>query len=285
MSYAVEKASCPLVLTLHGLTQPSEIGKNFSGAALWLIYKSYAPRLLKNTSNIICVSSDTMKRVEAIFPNMLEKCTVIPNGIEAAVEMQRSGQSRESMRDKLGLGNALTFIYAGRVTQSKGIDILASSAANLMNKGENVALLIVGTGPELARMREKYSQFTEIRFLGFKEDVGSYYKAADVAVLASDREGMSTFLLEAMYYGLPILTTDVGGVKELVDVGSKCRIISNAGVQEITTGLLYFLNLDSSQLKEWGMINADLAREHFSWSSLVDRTLRVYQEAIDSFNK
>lgn len=284
MSYTVEKANCPLVLTLHGLSRPSEMGKSFSGAALWLIYKSYARRLLKNTSSIICVSSDTARRVEAIFPHMLEKCTVIPNGIEPAVERQRSGQSRESTRDELGLGNAFTFIYVGRVTESKGIDVLASSAANLMTKGENVSLLVVGTGSELARMKEKYSRFPAIRFLGFREDVGSYYKAADVAVLASVREGMSTFLLEAMYHGLAILATDVGGVQELLEIGTKCRILPKVGPLEVTDGLLYYLNLDSSQFKKLGPANAALVNQHFSWSRLADRTLSVYQKAIDGFD-
>lgn len=112
------------------------------------------------------------------------------------------------------------FILAvGRLAPEKGFDFLLSAFARLREKGENVALLILGEGP----MRETLTQRIRtlkledsVHLLGYIEEPSVYYQHATVFALSSRIEGLSMVLLEAMQSGVSIVATQLPSVNELL---------------------------------------------------------------------
>jgi L-malate glycosyltransferase len=83
-------------------------------------------------------------------------------------------------------------------------------------------VLLAGDGPELRPQLEQRARELglDVRFLGWRADVERIYAAADLAVLASDNEGMPVALIEAALCARPAVATDVGSVREVVDHGA-----------------------------------------------------------------
>jgi len=112
-----------------------------------------------------------------------------------------------------------TALYAGRFSPEKNLMLLLRAFLRLRRAVPDARLLLVGSGPEEETLRRTAAEWTlgeGVRIVPWTDDMASVYAQADVAVLASDREGYGRFPAEAMSYGLPIVMTDVGLAREVV---------------------------------------------------------------------
>ena len=280
MTYSIPSQGVPVIVTLHGLTLPSEFGSLLTKFLLRLIYLTFGTKLLRNATRVICVSNDTKNRLQTVFPYMTPKSSVIPNGIDPLVENARTRLSRQEFRDSLQLSDRLTFLYVGRIAVDKGVANLVGAFVRLNAKYRNISLLIVGEGPELAHLVSRYRDCQNIHFLGYRDDVGTYYQASDVAVIPSSREGMSTFVLEAMFHGLPVISTMVGGMEEFQQKGARIETIKSAAVDDIYRALERFTLMDSRDRLVMGEVNKRTIMRDFLWESLSSRTIVVYESAV-----
>jgi glycosyltransferase involved in cell wall biosynthesis len=154
----------------------------------------------------------TCEMREAGFRHLVE----IPNGIELGPEMTPA--DRATARAALGIEGP-TVLYVGRLEAEKGVDLLIRAWQRVDVPGAN--LVIVGNGPDresLLRLAMEASTGCSIRFAGASTDVRRYLHAADLFVLPSRSEGISNALLEAMASGLPVVTTDVGGNRQVIQL-------------------------------------------------------------------
>jgi glycosyltransferase involved in cell wall biosynthesis len=122
-----------------------------------------------------------------------------------------------ALREKLGAGpGTAVLLNVGMFRPSKNQRALLEIAAGFP-KGWDWALWFVGDGPERAaceRLGERLGLESRVRFLGFQEDPGSIYRAADIAVHASREEALSNFLIEAQSHGLPAVACKALGIQE-----------------------------------------------------------------------
>ncbi len=280
MTYSIPNLGIPVIVTLHGLTLPSEFGSLITKFLLRLIYLTFAPRLLRNAARVICVSNDTKNRLQTVFPYATLKSSVIPNGIDPLIENGRTRLSRQECRDSLQLSDRLTFLYVGRITADKGVANLVRAFKRLNAKYRNLSLLIVGDGPDLAHLASEYSDDCSIHFLGYRSDVGTYYQASDVAIIPSAREGMSTFVLEAMFHGLPVISTEVGGIEDLRQKGAAIDIIGSRSAYEIYLAIERFAIMGSEELKALGLANRKVILNYFNWEKLGCQTVGVYRSVL-----
>lgn len=112
-----------------------------------------------------------------------------------------------------------TFITAGRFTAQKNHKLMFRAFAEFLGKGYDARLVILGKGEEednLRTLTEELGIADRIDFAGFVVNVEDYLNNADVFLLSSDYEALPLALLEAMAAGLPIVSTDVGGVRDIV---------------------------------------------------------------------
>jgi glycosyltransferase involved in cell wall biosynthesis len=135
----------------------------------------------------------------------------------------RSDPSLQTLRTQLGISaDSRIVLTVGRLSSEKGHADLLKALAKRRELGRllpPIAVIVVGDGPERSRLTALCSEMElhdTVHFVGFHEDVRSYYSVADLFVLPSHSEGSPNVILEAIDAGVPILATDVGGVSEIV---------------------------------------------------------------------
>ncbi|MFQ5745722.1 MAG: glycosyltransferase [Gemmatimonadota bacterium] len=202
---AARAVGIPHVITLHGSTYYADRLRRRI-ALRWAFRRSAAA---------VAVSGATGERIRTSLGLPADAIEVIRNGIRPA-----PGDRMET-RAALGLGeDEVLAIAVGNLYPVKGYDVLLRALA--MAAGTVSApwrLAVVGRGEEEAALRDLAGRLglaPRVRWLGYRDDVPDLMAAADVYVMSSRSEGLPLAVLEAMFAGLPIVATRVGGIPEAV---------------------------------------------------------------------
>ncbi|MGB9842721.1 MAG: glycosyltransferase family 4 protein [Caldisericia bacterium] len=148
-------------------------------------------------------------------------------------------------------------------------------------KEKKSKLVLVGDGSlrnEIERKIEEYGIKDRVLLTGFREDVKKIYKIFDVFVLTSLKEGFSISTLEAMSSSLPIVTSDSGGIREMIEDGINGYIIKNFNKEDFTKKIMLFKNKDLK--REFGESNRKKVLQNYLSKKMCDETLRVYKEVL-----
>jgi sugar transferase (PEP-CTERM/EpsH1 system associated) len=210
-----------------------------------------------------------------------ERIRVLPNGVDTSRFIRRPGESQET-RQRLGLGDESLVIGAvGRLVSIKDHSTLLKAAEILIDRGIPVAVLLVGSGPELANLQKFVAASPRLSgrvfFTGAASDVAPLLNAMDIFVLPSLSEGMSNTLLEAMASGVPVVATRVGGNPELVDEERSGRLFEPGDVVGLSA-MLERMARDSDLRQELGYAARRRAVEHFSLEGMIERYHNLYME-------
>ena len=183
-----------------------------SGWQLWLDRK-----LIPQTTHMIGNSqavSDFYREVG--IPR--EKLSVIRNGIE--IPEPPSANDVTELRAELGLSAGSTvFGFVGRLAPQKRLKDLLWAFELVVSHGLNVHFVIVGDGPERSRLETFARQVRvedRVRFLGHREDASALLPIFDIFWMASEFEGQSNSLMEAMAAARPVIVSDIAPNRELV---------------------------------------------------------------------
>lgn len=202
------KCKCPIVHTYHTMyeyyvryiSKHERIGKKFLSV--------FIRNLLKGCDKIIAPTNKTKKSLEKF--GLRNEIAVIPTGIDLSkYDVVISDEELLSLRKELGIAPSdFVIVCLGRVAYEKNIDELVSHFMNLTKGGNNnnIKLLIVGGGPYLDTLKEKYVR-DDIIFTGMVKptDVVRYYRIADVFSSCSQSETQGLTYVEAMANGLPLV--------------------------------------------------------------------------------
>ncbi len=184
-----------------------------------------SPRLSRIAASkaeaVISVSSWLAERLEG---SGIGVSGIIPGGIDP--EPFLALPPKEEVREELGLDpRAKLVLSVGALIEAKGFDIIPEVAASLMRKGVTEArFLVIGEGPLKGVIEGRASRLgveDRIALLGRKrfEETVKYYRAADLLLHPARYEGYGLVIREAMAAGTPVVTTDVGGARDLVEDG------------------------------------------------------------------
>ena len=147
----------------------------------------------------------------------------------------------EALRRQLGLeAGDLVLLSVGRLSSEKGHADLLQALSHVpdTSDGRRIRLLLVGDGPEMARLRAQAGPLADrVVFAGFQPDPWACFCLSDVFVLPSHSEGSPLVLLEAMAAGLPIVATEVGGVPEMVENGTSALLVRPHQPAELAAAL------------------------------------------------
>lgn len=145
-----------------------------------------------------------------------EKLAVIPNGIDA----DEYAAPVPAQHESLGIPAGRRLVtYVGRLEHQKGVDWLLGSAATWLSQAPDCDILLVGKGPERANLEALCVELgiaDRVHFLGWRPDVAEILAASVALLLPSLWEGMPNVVLQAMASSLPVVATDVEGVRELL---------------------------------------------------------------------
>ena len=110
----------------------------------------------------------------------------------------------------------------------KALDVLLDAFAEVLTTAPDAVLVIGGDGERRDALEQRARELgidDRVRFLGWWQDVGGLLEAADVAVISSDYEGAPLFALECMAHGAPLVSTDVGNIRELLGDGEGVMLV------------------------------------------------------------
>jgi glycosyltransferase involved in cell wall biosynthesis len=152
------------------------------------------------------------------------KIKLIPRGID----IDRFHPSRRSdvLAERYGIDTATTFLYVGRVSKEKNLDVLVDAFRQLARARSDVHLMVVGDGPYLDEMRGDLAD-SPATFSGYLtgDELAQVYASADVFVFPSTTDTFGNVVLEAQAAGIPVVVTDQGGPCENLLTGRTGTVV------------------------------------------------------------
>ena len=187
---------------------------------------------------------------------------------------------KSDARSTLGLEPRKKYlVFVGRLTSIKRPDRLIDLARFLKDKHPESWLLIAGAGELLEQLSaQAEKEELPVTFLGWRKDIGAILSASDIAVLCSDNEGIPLTLIQASQAGLPIVSTDVGSVSDIVISGTTGLLteVSSRGLIKGVSALL----ADPALCEHLGKAGQERAREFFSSRVMIEQHQRLYSQSL-----
>ena len=159
----------------------------------------------------VAISETNRRLTEGFYELPAGSVEMVPNPVDTALFYPR---------DSSGQGIEYDIVSVGRLDRQKNQKLLLEAMCGVVDTYKGVRLALVGAGPledELKKTAEDYGLQENISFLGLRDDVASILRQSKLFVLSSDYEGLPLSVLEAMAAGLPIVSTRVGGIPDVID--------------------------------------------------------------------
>ena len=277
-AYLVGRWMCPrpvaLVSTAHAWVMLGAKGE---------LYRQLDMFLMKRFDQLIAVSHATKEEmIAAGIPS--SKISVIHNGIDTSSWCLEQVQS--NLREELHLDPAAPVIgYVGRIMPEKDLDTWIRGAALVAKRYPQARFVLVGEGrdggtlEDLKKLAGSLGIADQIIFPGYRRNLLPVYATFDLFVLSSLREGLPNSILEAMALGLPVVTTDVAGAKELVVNGETGFVVPQKNAQEIADAILRILD-DTQVKRRLGQAGRDQVEREFSFLKRLRRVEDLYGQVL-----
>jgi len=210
------------------------------------------------------------------------KGRVILNGIDTEYFCPRP-EVRERMRQTLGVPeDEFVLLFLGRMDRLKGIYLFLEALGHLRRRAGRFSCLLVGSleVDDIPQWIGKLGLKDTVKLIGpvGKLDVLDYYCAADLFVLPSYLEGISSALIEAMACGLPVVATNVGGNPEVIRDGIDGIVIEPGNRHALSEALARFVE-NPSLARSFGAAARARIQERFSLDVMTEQYLKAYGEA------
>lgn len=225
----------------------------------------------------VCVSDAVLRFSRDVGGLPEDRLVAIPNGVDC--ETFRAAAPADL--SELGItSSAPAILYVGRLDSQKRPDLFVEVAQRLLRVRPDWHFLLAGDGPlrsGLQRGIEKSGRQDRIHLLGRRADIPRLLKASQCFVLTSDWEGMPNIVLEAMAAGVPIVSTSVEGIEELVG-GRKLAVIVPPGDAEAISAGIFLVMSDRPSALAMANDAQHVVTEKFTWENFLQNFERLYAE-------
>ena len=169
-----------------------------------------------------------------------EKLKILPRGLDTTLF---SPEHRDpAFWQKFGEHNgAVHLLYVGRISKEKDLDVLAQAYRQLRNEGLPIQLYLVGDGPYLQALHEAMPEAIFTGYLRGKE-LAAAYASADVFVFPSTTDTFGNVVIEAQASGVPVIVSDTGGPKELVEANVNGVVTKSHDVEDLVRAIRDLVN-------------------------------------------
>jgi glycosyltransferase involved in cell wall biosynthesis len=269
----------PLLATIHA----TEIGRArgylesdqqraIHGVEWWLTYEAW---------RVITCSQFMADEVAGSFKVPQNKIDVIPNGVRAERFQRLEGEELTRFRNMYALPGEQIVFYVGRIVLEKGLHVLVEAVPLVLAENPQAKFVIAGTGPLLESLRSRAWQLgvgDKVLFTGFIPDADRdrLYKVASCAVFPSFYEPFGIVALEAMAARTPVVVTEVGGLREVVQHGETGVTVYPNNVESLAWGINHSLARPDWALQRVENAHKVVLRD-YSWDRIAARTVGVYE--------
>lgn len=228
------------------------------------------------------VSQAGLERYVNIGAIPKSKVQLIYNGIDIR-KFNFDVEVRKKIRNKLRLGNSFCWLAVGRFDIQKDYSNLLNAFAIIVQAFCDVCLLIAGDGPLRLNMEElakKLGINKQVRFLGVCRNIPDLMNAADAFVLSSRWEGFGLVIAEAMACQLPVVATDSGGPREILNGGKLGFLVPPKNHKALADAMIKMMNLPEPERKAMGQAGRVYIEANYSLEKVVDRWEALYKELL-----
>ena len=280
---AAKACGVPVIVhTFHGHVFHSYFGKVKTN-----IFKFIERRLAKKSDGIIAISDiqkQELANVHKICPS--NKIKVIPLGFDLD-KFQKETSKREDVRKKYNLQKEeIAIAIIGRLAPIKNHALFLSVVEDVLKKtSKKVKFFIVGDGEERANIEERVADLNAefkdaILMTSWIKNIGEFNAGMDIICLTSNNEGTPVSLIEAQAGNLAVVSTDVGGVRDIVKEGETGYIVPKNNVNLFSEKLLFLIEDDETR-KCFSENGWNFVREKFHYTTLVKNVNEYYKELLD----
>jgi len=229
------------------------------------------------THELLAVGDKVRQDLLAVGIGNSKKFELMPPGLEIG-QLPNKKESQESFDLST---TTLQCAFIGRVTQIKRPDRFLDVVSEIKKRGVRIEFFMAGDGELLDTCRERIArEQLPVKFLGWQSNIEKVLAAADIVVLTSDNEGTPLSLIQAGMAGLPVVTTRVGSVPEVVLDGTT-GIITSLDVQEVANALEKLAN-NSDLRTQLGTSAKEFTLANFGVRRLVHDHEELYKKLLTS---
>ena len=231
-------------------------------------------------SNSIAGKNTTVKNLK-INP---QKIKVIWNGLDTSNYSENDIEKADQLISELNLENKFVILTVANLrSEKRHCDILAAIKLIDNQVRTNLIFIFVGRDDLNGEIKREIieSRLSEnIIMTGFQQEVAPYYTLSDVFLLTSDWEGLPVSIMEAMYFSKPIISTNVGGVNELVNDEKEGLLIRPRNPAQIAEKIVYLHN-NKNIRAELGRNAHEKIVKNFSLNKMVAETQQTYIDLME----
>lgn len=252
------------------------------------IAEGFKPLFLKKIVKLALRPALSLRNVRTIFQNPDDLKTFVEEGLMPRGQarlIKGSGVNTKIFSPTPEQDGIPTVVLVARMLWTKGVGECVEAATILKEKGVAVRMLLVGTPDPLNpasiadEALSKWSASGIVEWLGHRQDIPDILKQSSIAVLPSYREGLPKSLIEAASAGLPIVTYDVPGCREIVRHGENGLLVPLKDVQSLADAIEELVR-DPDMRQTMGKRSREIAVQEFSEEHVVQQTLALYKELL-----
>lgn len=265
--------------------KPKVVYRVIDSAAFWNNegYKQlyYRRLVMPHIDGAVGVSAASLADMKQL--HQFKKPTVV---IHRAIDVDqfKTTPDRTTCRQELGINeNVKIVVLLGNLTLQKRPDRFISLIHEIRKGVPQIRGWIIGDGPLRAQIEDQVNKLgveENIVFYGYRKQVGKFLQAADLLFLTSDTEGLPGVVLEAAFFGVPAISTRVGGVAECIEDGQSGYIVP-LWEQELFLDRAIALLNDEEMRNRMGRSARDKVLEAFTVDKIVNDYHRFFKHLVE----
>jgi glycosyltransferase involved in cell wall biosynthesis len=245
------------------------------------LYYAIDRATLRRHDHVICVSEDLFESCLSLGVQE-QRCTLIHNAIDTDYFIASDEQSRA--KTALGL-DPEEFVIAsvGRLSAEKAFSDLIRAFSTLNHPSRRLRLCIAGEGDEMSNLANLIKDLRlddRVNLLGFVSDTRQLYEAMDVFALSSLREGLPNVLLESMSMGVPVVSTAIAGIPDLIKDGVSGTLVAPGEPRALGAAIQRFID-EPAFAKDVAVHAREWMVKNYSFSVRMEKIKGIYDRVLD----
>lgn len=235
------------------------------------VHRKLTPKLL---DGVIAPSSNLKEHITRYGYLSDDLVTVIASATEAFTKRWERDEARRNLRNKYGLSQgSIVAVTSGRFVPEKGHHFLVAAALEIVKVRPEIFFLLLGNGPRESFLKKQVSTLQLDRhfiFPGFLSDFELELTGADLMIHPATEEAFGNALLDGMQAALPVITTNVGGIPEVVEDNRTSVLVPAGDVPGLARAVIELLG-DRDKMRRLGEAGYQRWREKYTMEIMIDR--------------
>jgi glycosyltransferase involved in cell wall biosynthesis len=244
-------------------------------------------KILRKADGFVAITSGIVAELTRhdVKPGLIHS---IPNSVDTVKFCPVSTSQKHSLREKLNVPKKNVIItYSGRLVSYKGLPLLVGVAKRILREFNDVGFVLVGSGgidihnceAELKDYVKTYGLEDSIYFPGQVDNVHEYLQASDVFVSPTEKDAFPLALIEAMACGLPVISTPVGGIQEIITDRQNGLLVEPRNFQQLDDTIRALL-ADTALSVSLGKAAAQTVKERYSEEIVTTKYTQLFCNAL-----